>query len=411
MSKMQISGGMTTSARAGNGLWFDHEALAEMAKSKPQAPYVRDHGMDLKDVAGHVRSITAERFDIEVPIIKKEASHGADAEKTTIREKATRLYHTSLLSADFPAFTEVSAHIAAMSAAGQVPQESIALQAVSLSYEPATDRLFLDGPYMLIHHSSVSKGAFGPEDGVGIESVSLQPTLGAAFTVGSGEPTLVSVMQAGKALVTNMPDLVHAFAITHAANPAALKAAMRAGLNVEQHAVGTGTIEPAALSAEALAAIAAASGATHADSNTASPPSPDKDSKSPAPGEPRMPNEPPAPPAGAGTTPAQPSAAELEALVSAQVEKRFNAEKATRDAAALVAKRQHIVDTYSVDESVVKTMDATALDGFEAHLRNQDSVGLIRRAPKGDAPNAAHWKALDEGRDAFVKRTALVTGA
>lgn len=375
---IRLKGGMTTSKVSGNGWWFHHDSLLGMVSDQPDAPYVIDHGTGLSDVAGQVdRIFVQEEGTIELDIVS-----GPDKGKKKPWRYLT-LGHESSLHPGYPAFEAAKGHILATSKAGKMPQESISFQIGGISYDQETDQVIFHGGFRIVHHSIVSRGAFGPDVGVGVTSIEMSA---------GGHP--VSIERSGPAsfgpaLVANLEEQVAAFSAANAGNPAALAAIARvSGLP------------------------AAAAGATPAASNKEHDPSPPQ-GKPPG----ASPMDPPPNPAGAGAgtqLPPAMSKAELDAAISAQVEARFNAAKAEREAIELAAKRQSIVDAYGAEQSIVDAMDAKGLAAFEAHLRNQQSQGIVLAKAKPDArqtESQRHFAAMEAERQAWVKSIAIAKEA
>jgi hypothetical protein len=218
-----ISGGMTTGKVSGNGWWFRNAGLASIVSENVQAPYVRDHGSDLKDIAGQVdRVFVMEEGTVELDIVS-----GPNRGKKKPWPYMT-IGHESTLTSDHSAYDEVARHILATAKSGKVPQESISFQIGGISYDEETDQVIFEAPFRLVHHSSVSRGAFGPDVGVGVKtiksSVDSNPTTHVAGTISNFSPNSVHI--------ANIEEMTVAFAASHANNFAAISAAHRTGLAV-----------------------------------------------------------------------------------------------------------------------------------------------------------------------------------
>lgn len=158
--KMTIRGFAINTSGPGNGLWFNHDQMAEVVGQ--EAHFVADHDTGIGAIAGTVKFSAADRKRIYVDRV------GKKARKT---EFATRLAFEAELNSKFNGFERVARNVIALRDADRVPNVSVFVSGSAITYDEDTDRFFLEGPYSMRHLGQVDVGAFSDDVGVGVYDV------------------------------------------------------------------------------------------------------------------------------------------------------------------------------------------------------------------------------------------------
>lgn len=170
-AKMTISGFAINTAGPGNGLWFNHDQMAEVVGQK--AHFVADHDTGIGAIAGTVEFTDVQRKRIFVDRVEPDEETLAKKGKRKA-ETATRLAFRADLADTFNGYEKVARNIIALREAKRVPNVSVFVYGSAITYESDTDRFFLEGPYSMRHLGQVDLGAFSDEVGVGVYDVQME---------------------------------------------------------------------------------------------------------------------------------------------------------------------------------------------------------------------------------------------
>lgn len=166
--RIKLSGGAFNSAFPGNGIFFRHDAIEEMAEEEmPGGQFVANHDRDISALAGTVTSVDPRRISVKERRYK-ETEDGKELDEEVAVE-ATHVRFDAHLSREYPAYEQVAESMLARARNGQIPNISIALWGNGLEEEDG--KLFLSPPYTYMHLGHVDHGAQKPNQGVGVDDI------------------------------------------------------------------------------------------------------------------------------------------------------------------------------------------------------------------------------------------------
>jgi hypothetical protein len=164
-SRVAIAGGAFNTSVPGNGMWFQHEHIEDLAEQMASGgEFVANHDREIDALAGLVKEtevledVTQDDFDLS-------------EEKFDVWDDGGKLIqYKAELEDGFPSFDKVAESILVRQEKGLTPHVSMSIVGDGLEFD--SDKGFiLEGPYRFIHLGHVDSGAQTPEEGVGIMDV------------------------------------------------------------------------------------------------------------------------------------------------------------------------------------------------------------------------------------------------